>query len=985
MHPPKNRVAYWDNLKGFLILTVVFAHFLWGFQTKHPLFNVAVDCIYLFHMPAFVFVSGYFGKGNRSPSAEAVIRLLFLYFVFDGVMKLLFGYTSLLVPWRSHWYLLAVATWRVSARYLAKIPGIQLILLAISVFAGFFPSINHTFSAARILAFYPFYMAGYLLKPEENDALLRAPYKKRLLTGLPFLLASVLCGLFASWRFQYSDNLLTMGPYQNPADPIKRLFLFLVAFLTIRALRRLCPAENLPFLTAAGRNSLWIFLFHRPFTLWVSDAMKESSPLGIFLVAVFGTLALCLLFGNDMIAKYLNRFAELGAEIFTEKKTKAIDPARIAAALVLLLFFGSAIVKEYAKIEVDRTPAVSVQTAQPKAQPKQEEAEKPDDRQINAMPYSVMSDEKQAAFDGAFRITFSGDLILLEDQVKRAYTGDGYDFSPVFEYAQEYISSADYAIGVFEGPMAGEAAGYSSSNYGDGKTLYLNFPDEFSAAVRDAGFDLVTTANNHLLDRGREGALRTLDVLDQIGLEHTGSYRDADEKQTTRVKLVERQGIRMAILSYTYGCNGYQASDLSDGELSYLTSLISGSSGGLFEKLKAEVERDFEEAKKSDPDLIIVLPHMGAMFSNEPDDAQLAWFALFKECGADIILGDHSHVVQPAFLEEVNGKKVLTAYCPGHFADVYREIQGDTSMLVDVYIDRATKQVIGGGIVPLYSQSPIEGNYRGLPIYEIVNDPKLRAQLSTDDYQRAENANRLITKIVFGRELEISGITKRYYFDETGFLRAKTAGLELTEKMKAGTLYQAMEKANSICFIGDSLTEGTANGGCPWYEPILEHMKDKTILNFSQGGCTVPYVNDHIEDIPEADLYVIAVGANDVRLRDADVCAMTPDEYVDEIGSLKSRLQEKSPLAEFVFIAPWYSTDGDRASPLSFTEKTALNSDYTDALKNYCLENEIGFVDPNPYIRDALRVNPDRLFLVDHIHPNAGRGVVLYSEAALLF
>ena len=86
--------------------------------------------------------------------------------------------------------------------------------------------------------------------------------------------------------------------------------------------------------------------------------------------------------------------------------------------------------------------------------------------------YHVMDNEQKAKFDDAFRITFSGDLILLEDQVKRAYNGKGYDFSDVFEYAEPYISSADLAIGVFEGSMAGEDAGYSSSNFDDGKELY---------------------------------------------------------------------------------------------------------------------------------------------------------------------------------------------------------------------------------------------------------------------------------------------------------------------------------------------------------------------------------------------------------------------------------------------------------------------------------------------------------------------------------
>lgn len=93
--------------------------------------------------------------------------------------------------------------------------------------------------------------------------------------------------------------------------------------------------------------------------------------------------------------------------------------------------------------------------------------------------------------------------------------------------------------------------------YHDGKELYLNFPDEFASAVKDAGFDLVTTANNHLLDRGSDGALRTLDVLDNIGLDHTGSYRSIEEKNNSRVKLVTVEGIKFAVLSYTCGINNY--------------------------------------------------------------------------------------------------------------------------------------------------------------------------------------------------------------------------------------------------------------------------------------------------------------------------------------------------------------------------------------------------------------------------------------------
>ena len=155
--------------------------------------------------------------------------------------------------------------------------------------------------------------------------------------------------------------------------------------------------------------------------------------------------------------------------------------------------------------------------------------------------------------------------------------------------------------------------------------------------------------------------------------------------------------------------------ELIDGRSSYLTSVIYGTKGETFEKLKQNVEEDFKAAKALSPDLIVVLPHIGTQFSNEPDSEQKVWFDIFKENGADIILGDHPHVVEPAMIEEYNGKNVFTAYCPGNFANIYRDEQGDTSMLVDVYIDRDTKKVIGGSIVPLYTHASADGNFRAVP------------------------------------------------------------------------------------------------------------------------------------------------------------------------------------------------------------------------------------------------------------------------------
>ena len=373
-----------------------------------------------------------------------------------------------------------------------------------------------------------------------------------------------------------------MFPYNSPIDAFGRIVLYIIAAMAIFTLRNISPCKKIPLLTMFGRNSLWIFLLHRPFTLIISNLIGEFNNAAVIIISIAATILICIAFGNDLFCKYANRFAESGAELFNDGKSAT---PKAAVLIVLFGFIASVLIDSYSGISFDdlkkliKGEDITVNT---------DTTENTD----SDIMYPIMTSEQQNAFDKAFRITFAGDLILLEDQVKRAYTENGYEFDDVFEYAEKYISSADLAIGVFEGPAAGEEAGYSSSNFDDGKTLWLNFPDSFANAVQNAGFALVTTATNHLLDRDISGASRTLDILDGIGLEHIGSYRTAEEKQNSRIKLIDCDGLKIAVLAYTYGSNGYDIEELANGHLSYITSIISGTSGELFEAMRKSVEQD---------------------------------------------------------------------------------------------------------------------------------------------------------------------------------------------------------------------------------------------------------------------------------------------------------------------------------------------------------------------------------------------------------
>ena len=445
--------------------------------------------------------------------------------------------------------------------------------------------------------------------------------------------------------------------------------------------------------------------------------------------------------------------------------------------------------------------------------------------------YRVMSAEQQDEYKNAYCILFAGDLILLEDQVKNGYTDAGYSYDMMFDYTRKYIDAADLAIGVFEGPMAGDAAGYTTGNYDDGKKLYLNFPDAFGHAVKNAGFDLVTTANNHVLDKGTIGSARTLDVLDAIALDHTGSYRSQAEKDTNHIKIINRNGLRIAILTYTYGANYREEDDLIYGDDAYVTSILVNPKSKNFAYVKQQVEKDFAEAKNQQPDLIVVLPHMGEQFQDYPNDYQKKWRDIFYENGADVILGDHTHSVQPVEMEKIDGKMRLTAYCPGNYANIYREHNGDCMALEEVYIDRDTKQVIGGAIIPMWTSASLSGNYRPLPIADILTDEKLRASITTYDLDHVKEVAEHITTVMLGEKLPLDIIKERLYFDEHGFMREPAKPLLLTDEMRSSPFYQLVSDADRVCFVGDSVTEGTKNGGYGWYEPIVPTVEPLSYIH----------------------------------------------------------------------------------------------------------------------------------------------------------
>ena len=961
-----------DNVKFLLIALVVLGHFLLS-RTDLALANTLVLLIYSFHMPAFAFVSGHLSQSPRSRSAEKIAQLVVAYVVFNGLFVIwaAFRGSDVLItyPYYSMWYLIALVIWRLTAPHVARVRFALPISAALAVLIGFWPDAGNVFAFGRIVAFYPFFLAGYLMPRSIPESLAAIPPKRRIPIALIAIAIAAAAVLALRFGLHCTIGQLEMDPYERLRDAGARIAILAAAAAATAAIVVAAPNREIPFATMIGRNSLSVYLVHRLIVLGYDKVVAPRVGTALLVAtALAGTAIVLIALGNDRVAGAINSFLAAGASLITREKTegKLALASKVAVIGVALL---SAVAPVRAYLGSGAKSAASAVVEDPL--------------------YERLDTAEATDLDSAYTILFAGDLILLEDQVRNAYNGETYDFSQMFEYTAPYIQAADLAIGVFEGPCAGERAGYSQGNFDDGKPLKINFPDEFATAVSEAGFDLVTTANNHLLDCGEEGALRTLSVLDGAGLAHTGSYATAEAKEAGAVHVVQQGELKVAVLSYTYGVNDGSFADYPDetfvsGEYAHLTSLIAAPGSAAFDACKAAVEADFARARELGCDLIVVLPHWGTQFAFEPDEAQRTWRQIFLDNGADIIFGDHTHSVQPIVMEEVDGRQTLTVYCPGNYANVYRGHDGDASALVEVYVDRASNEIKGGAVIPMWTEAQLSGNYRPLPVASILTDEKLRGEISTYDLDRVSEVHKLITRVMLGTELDLTLARDRLRFTASGFERSRVPQIEITDAMREGAMYQALSGAGDVCFVGDSITEGTRNGGYAWYEPI-EGVVTGTVANVSLGGATTNTLLGMTESMVEAHskLYVVAIGTNDVRYRDASQCAMTPEDYVANLSQLVETVRAGVPDARFAFIAPWTSTAGDLNTALYVDEKREMYAEYTAALKSWCEAEGHLFSDPNPAIEAVIDFYPQKDYLVDFIHPNSTKGIELYARCVL--
>lgn len=249
-------------------------------------------------------------------------------------------------------------------------------------------------------------------------------------------------------------------------------------------------------------------------------------------------------------------------------------------------------------------------------------------------------------------ITFAlfGDLIAHEPIYRYGLLQDG-DFSFLFENFRELLAKKDVTGINQETPLVEEPSAYS------GYPVF-GTPVEVGEAVAEAGFDLVTCATNHMLDRGEEGIRCTKRFFEEKGVLCLGIEEEAEDSRA--YGLLTRKGVRFALFNYTYGTNLNSLPEDSPFSLPIL-------------KDEEKVLKELAEAKE-EADLILVLVHWGTENSGEPDAFQQKWAQVFLEGGADVVIGTHPHALGPVeVLTGEDGHQMLIYFSIGNFLSAQSE------------------------------------------------------------------------------------------------------------------------------------------------------------------------------------------------------------------------------------------------------------------------------------------------------------------------
>ena len=333
-----------------------------------------------------------------------------------------------------------------------------------------------------------------------------------------------------------------------------------------------------------------------------------------------------------------------------------------------------------------------------------------------------------------------GDIMCHLTNVKNAYnsTSKDYDFSNVFKNIKNYTQNADVTVGNLETTFAGSSRGYTGYPT-------FNTPEVLGKNLKDIGFDVICTANNHSMDKGYSGIESTLNFLDEYELDHYGTARSKEEQNTILVKDVN--GIKIAFLAYTYGTNGITIPSGKE----YSVNLID----------KELIKEHIKLAKQQDVDVICVSMHWGTEYRLTPHSTQEDLANFLFENGVDIILGSHPHVLEPMekrtiTLEDGTTKDGFVIYSLGNFVSGQIYANTKSTVILDIQITKDSEGKISIDSV----------NYTPVYLYDSGSSSKSRSRYTLIDVEKSiadyeSGQNNSISKSLYNTlQTELKSIRK---------------------------------------------------------------------------------------------------------------------------------------------------------------------------------------------------------------------------------
>jgi len=329
-------------------------------------------------------------------------------------------------------------------------------------------------------------------------------------------------------------------------------------------------------------------------------------------------------------------------------------------------------------------------------------------------------------------LLFAGDVMGHDSQIASAFDAKSktYDYASCFAAIRPYVEAADIAIANLEVTLAGPPyKGYPQ----------FSSPDALAITLKESGFDALVTANNHCVDRGKQGLGRTIATLDSFNIPHTGTFVDTVSRMNDSPLILEKNGFKIALLNYTYGTNG-----------------IPVPKGSIVNLLDTAIMRmDIQKAKDLGPDVIIVFTHWGLEYESLPAKNQKDLTEFCLSLGVHIVIGAHPHVIQP--MEWRKKSNQFVAYSLGNFVSGQRKRYTDGGAMAYVELQKIqfkpdssiTSIDSAGYYLQWVHRTPDKfKDYYILPVYHMENDTVslLKDEASKALYKTFANDSRLLYK-----------------------------------------------------------------------------------------------------------------------------------------------------------------------------------------------------------------------------------------------